>query len=89
MPRLGDELMQRRAAQAALRRWVNGELSDRELSSWAHAHIGHEGAKELQDLVVADDLLDELEYTDATEASVRDDLDRIATAILSLPDPWA
>ena len=46
------------AAQAALRRWQRTEISDRQLTSWAHRAIGHDGPQVLLDLVNADDVPD-------------------------------
>jgi len=55
----------------------------------AHHAIGHDGAGDLQDLVVLCVLLDELDYLDATPESIHTDLEAIAVACLAHPDPWA
>lgn len=77
-----------RLTQAQLRRWQRGELSDRQLASWAHWTIGHDGPEELEELVVLDDLLDEY-ATRSMPIEVHGDLVRITARIMSIPDPWA
>lgn len=77
-----------RLTQAQLRRWQRGELSDRQLTNWAHWTIGHNGPEELEELVVLDDLLDEYP-TGSMPIEVHRDLVRIAAHIMSVPDPWA
>jgi len=88
MAQLDDELTAIRASQTQLRRWLAGELTDRQLASWAHGAIGHEGPAVLQDLVVTDDMFDELEYIDATATSIHRDLQEIARRLLAYADPW-
>lgn len=88
MPVLDGERTAIRAAQAQLRRWRDGELTDRQLATWAHTAVGHGGPAVLQDLVVADDVLDELEYVAATPESVHEDLAGIALRLLAYADPW-
>jgi len=88
MSQLDDELTAIRASQTQLRRWLAGELTDRQVASWAHSAIGHEGPAILQDLVVTDDMFDELEYIDATTDSIHRDLQEIARRLLAYADPW-
>jgi hypothetical protein len=88
MSQLDPELTAIRAAQTLLRRWLSGELTDRQLASWAHGAIGHEGPAVLQDLVVTDDMFDELEYIAATPESIHEDLSEIAQQVLAYADPW-
>jgi hypothetical protein len=84
MGQLDPEATAIRAAQAQVRRWLRGEVTDRQLASWAHSAIGHEGPAVLQDLVVTDDMYD----IDATSKSIHHDLERIAERLLAYPDPW-
>jgi hypothetical protein len=84
MGQLDPEATAIRAAQAQVRRWLRGEFTDRQLASWAHSAIGHEGPAVLQDLVVTDDMYD----IDATSKSIHHDLERIAERLLAYPDPW-
>lgn len=79
MPVLDADRTAIRAAQAQARRWRGGALTDRQLASWAHGAIGHDGPAVLQDLVVADDMLDE---------SIHVDLEVIADRVLAHEDPW-
>lgn len=88
MSQLDHEGTAIRAAQTQLRRWLAGELTDRQLASWAHGAIGHEGPAILQDLVVTDDMFDELQYIDATTDSIHRDLQDIAQRLLAYADPW-
>jgi hypothetical protein len=88
MPVLDGDRTAIRAAQAQLRRWRDGELTDRQLASWAHTVVGHDGPAVLHDLVVTDDVLDELKYVAATPESVHDDLEGIALRLLAYADPW-
>jgi hypothetical protein len=67
---------------------MHGELTDRQLTAWAHQAIGHEGPDVLQELVVCDDLLDEVGYTDVTSESVLEHLRRILEELLAYVDPW-
>ncbi|MGH8892473.1 MAG: hypothetical protein ACRDWY_04080 [Actinomycetes bacterium] len=48
------------ALRAMLRRLLAGKIAVRDLASWAHREIGHDGARDCQPFVVLDD-----EYVDA------------------------
>ena len=89
MPALDSDGTAGRAALGQLRRWRSGLLTDREIARWAHNAIGHGGSESLQDLVVLDDMLDEMEWIDATPESIHAELEAIATTYLAYPDPWA
>lgn len=65
-----------------------GDLSDRQLTRWAHIAVGNDGPEELQDLVVLDDLLDEWEGARSAPIAMHRDLVRIAGFIMEIPDPW-
>lgn len=88
MGQLDPEETAIRAAQTQARRWLRGDLTDRQLASWAHGAIGHDGPAVLQDLVVTDDMFDELEFIDATPQSIHEDLEEIARQLLAHADPW-
>jgi hypothetical protein len=88
MARLGPDLTAIRAVQAQVRRWQRGELTDRNLTAWAHQAIGHQGPDVLQELVVCDDPLDEVGILDVTPESIHEDLSKIAGALLVMVDPW-
>jgi hypothetical protein len=88
MPPLDEGGTTVRLTQAQLRRWQRGELSDRQLTSWAHWAIGHDGPEELEELVLLDDLMDE-HGTRFLPTAMHRDLVRIAARIMSIPDPWA
>ncbi len=88
MARLDPEQTAIRATQAQVRRWRSGELTDRDLTAWAHQVIGHQGPPALQDLVESDDLLDTVGFTDATNESIRANLQTIAEHLLAHVDPW-
>ncbi len=88
MRRLDDSAATVRFTRSQLRRWARGELSDRQLTRWAHAAVGHDGPEELQDLVVMDDLLDEWEGARSAPTTMHRDLVRIAGFIMEIPDPW-
>lgn len=77
-----------RRTQAQLRRWQRGELSDEQLTSWAHWTVGHDGPEDLEELVVLDDRLDEY-GTRTMPAALQRDLVRISERIMRIPDPWA
>ena len=62
LPARGSEQAQSAAATAMARRVLRGEVTCRRLASWAHRVIGHEGALDLQRLVVLDDEYDLVEY---------------------------
>ncbi len=88
MARLDPEETAIRAAQAQVRRWRRGELTDRQLTAWAHQAIGHQGPDVLQELVVSDDLLDEVGIVGVTVESIHEDLKKIADELLTFVDPW-
>jgi hypothetical protein len=88
MARLDPERTAIRAAQAQVRRWRRGELTDRQLTAWAHQSIGHQGPDVLQELVVSDDLLDEIGIVGVTPESIHEDLKGIAEGLLAFVDPW-
>jgi hypothetical protein len=88
MARLDPEQTAIRAAQAQVRRWQRGELTDRQPTAWAHGSIGHQGPGVLQQLVVSDDLLDDVGIDDRTPESIHEDWSKIADALLALADPW-
>lgn len=88
MPTLDEGAATVRLTQVQLRRWERGELTDRQLTEWAHWTIGHDGPEELKELVVLDDILDEYP-TRSMPIEVHRDLVRIAARIKSIPDPWA
>jgi hypothetical protein len=88
MARLDPEQAAIRAAQAQVRRWRRGELTDRQLTAWAHQAIGHQGPDVVQELVVSDDLLDEVGIVGVTTESIHADLEKIADELLAHVDPW-
>lgn len=53
----------RAGLEARLDLFLDGEMSLRELSSWAHQTIGHEGEADLQPFVLLDDIYDDWEYS--------------------------
>ena len=70
------------------RRHLEGNVSARDLASWAHTHIRHDGPLECEPLVVLDDMYDTVEYSIYNE----EELDRWTTAEASalvhgLPSP--
>lgn len=79
MPVLDSDRAAIRAAQAQVRRWQGGELTNRQLASWAHDAIGHDGPAVLHELVVVDDMRDE---------SIHVNLEVIAGRVLAHEDPW-
>jgi hypothetical protein len=87
MPRLDREQTVIRAAQSQVRRWRRGELTDRQLTSWAHQAIGHEGPDVLQELVGTDDKLD-VGTPGQTPESVHAELETIAQDLIAHADPW-
>jgi hypothetical protein len=89
MPTLDESAAAVRVTQAQIRRWERGDLSDSQLTSWAHRAIGHEGPEELQDLVVMDDRLDEYEGSRMRPIAMHSELAEIAALILGIPDPWS
>jgi hypothetical protein len=66
-----DPPPERGALEAMIRRFVDGRLTTRELSSWAHSAIGHEGPDDCQPFVLLDDIYDDWE-------SAGGDLDELA-----------
>lgn len=90
MARLDEDQALIRAASPVVRRWMRGELTDRQLTSWAHAVITHyRGSRVIQELVYADDRLDTIEYSTDTAETIHEDLVRIAAEMMVMPDPWA
>ncbi|MEW1953625.1 hypothetical protein [Terrabacter sp. NPDC080008] len=88
MKQLSFEEATVRATQAQIRRWLHGDLTDRQLAGWAHRAIGHEGPAVLQELVVTDDMFDEIEFIGATPESIHEDLKQIGVQLLAIVDPW-
>jgi hypothetical protein len=82
-PDLDTEHGQLFALSVLCRRYLDGVLSHRELTSWAHANIGHGGAETAQDLVLLDDALDEIGTSWRTMAEVHADIELAATAFLA------
>lgn len=58
------------AATAMIRRFLAGSVSARELASWAHRVIGHDGASSLRPFVMLDDEYDLLDVDGTTEADL-------------------
>lgn len=52
----------RAGLEARLGLFLDGKLTLRELSTWAHQMIGHEGEDDLQPFVMLDDIYDDWEY---------------------------
>ena len=77
-----------RVAQAMVRSWGRGEVDDRELASWAHSLIGHQGPDVVERLVIIDDVFDCLECTSETPESIHQNLVRIAAELSAMADPW-
>ena len=65
------------------RRYQDRALSPRELTSWAHANIGHEGARVAQDLVMLDDELDEIGTPWRSIADVHAEIEVAAATFLA------
>src|SRR5690606_22090132 len=53
----------RAGLEARLGLFLDGKLTVRELSTWAHQVIGHEGEDDLQPFVILDDIYDDWEYS--------------------------
>jgi len=53
----------RAGLEARLELFLDGDLALRELSTWAHQTIGHEGEEDLQPFVLLDDICDDWEYS--------------------------
>lgn len=78
-----DANRQRAALSAMLRRFRTGTTSARDLARWAHTHIGHDGEPECQIFVEVDDIWDQADYLDASEADLNAWLTREADAFLA------
>jgi hypothetical protein len=83
-----DTNVQLEALRAVLRRFEAGALSARELASWAHANIGHDGPADSEPFVALDDMYDEAEYLGYS----KEELDEWAAAeakafLAGLPSP--
>lgn len=76
------EEIQLAAAQAMCARLLDGRITARDLATWAHRTIGHEGSPQLQPLVNLDDWLDIREYTGDTEATLEAETVRLAKQLL-------
>ena len=70
------------AATAMIRRFLAGSVSARELASWAHRVVGHDGATSLQPFVMLDDEYDLLGVGGTTEADLEAFAHADATAFL-------
>lgn len=75
--------LQLSAMSAMARRLRSGRVSPRQLSSWAHTHIGHEGAIECQPFVTFDDMYDEAEYVGFAESELDEMVSMEVDALLS------
>ena len=63
---IGDLLStnaERAGLEARLGLFLDGKLTLRELSTWAHQTIGHDGEDDLQPFVLLDDIYDDWEYS--------------------------
>ncbi|MFC5503187.1 hypothetical protein ACFPJ4_13135 [Lysinimonas soli] len=69
------------ALQFCCERYLNGELTPRELCSWAHQHVGHEGPAIAQQLVLLDDDMDRNDVTSGVR-DFRIETDAAAAAFL-------
>ena len=58
LPALGSRELAELAVRAMARRTVQGEVTGRDLASWAHRHLGHGGIGIAQRLVELDDAYD-------------------------------
>lgn len=58
-----DGSAERAGLTSRLEQFLDGELSLRELSTWAHQSIGHDGEDDLQPFVLLDDIYDDWEYS--------------------------
>lgn len=68
------------AARAVCGLVIDGRLSARELARWAHVHIGHSGARDMQTLVELDDAYDTVEYVHVGKERADLDKDVVAEA---------
>jgi len=57
-----DGSAERAGLEVRLRRLIRGRIPLRDVSSWAHRWIGHDGADELQPFVLLDDIYDDWEH---------------------------
>jgi hypothetical protein len=58
-----DTNAERAGLEARLGLFLDGNLTLRELSTWAHQTIGHDGEDDLQPFVLLDDIYDDWEYS--------------------------
>lgn len=58
-----DTSADRAGLEARLELFLDGKLTLRELSTWAHRAIGHDGEDDLQPFVQLDDIYDDWEYS--------------------------
>lgn len=72
-PGPGANDVQLAAARVMCRRLLHGEIAPRQLASWAHQTIGHNGSPRLQALVELDDVYDEIDYIGQTIEEVDDE----------------
>jgi hypothetical protein len=75
--------LQRSAMLVLARRLATGRITPRQLASWAHAHIGHEGSAECQPFVNFDDMYDEAECVGLHQADLDHMVREEADAYLS------
>jgi hypothetical protein len=75
------------ATRAMCRKLLDGHITPRDLARWAHIHVGHEGAAELQSLVDLDDAYDTIEYVDVGTTAAGLDQDTVTTARGLLAQP--
>lgn len=71
------------AARVMCRRLLGGSLTARDLATWAHRTIGHEGAARLQPLVELDDAYDVSEYTGDSLEDLETAAHRAAKSLLA------
>ncbi|HEY3545991.1 MAG TPA: hypothetical protein VGK17_07845, partial [Propionicimonas sp.] len=89
-----DADAQRAALGAMLRRFRAGTISARDLARWAHRHIGHDGEPDCQIFVELDDIWDEADCFDASDADLNAWMAREADAFWAgrpspgWPDSW-
>lgn len=68
---------------AMARRLRSGRVLPRQLASWAHTHIGHEGDAECQPFVTFDDMYDEAEYVGFAESELDEMVSTEVDALLA------
>ncbi|MBR7743749.1 hypothetical protein KC207_10655 [Phycicoccus sp. BSK3Z-2] len=73
------------AARAMCRRLVTGTITPRELTRWAHSAAGHDGAENLQPLVLADDEYDDADELASSTADIDEKVREEAAALLTSP----